>query len=466
MNTFTGYRDFCRFISGKSVALIGLGVSNLPLVAYLRDCGAESVVVRELNKGADHPEIIEAKKNGATVILGENYLDGLCEEVILRSPGIRPDIPPFLKAVREYGSYLTCDTELFLRFASQRSLAVTGSDGKTTTTTLTAKILEKAGYEVVLGGNIGSAMLPRLALLEKENAIAVMELSSFQLMNCRYSPKGAVITNLSENHLDWHRDMTEYMEAKKNILCHQRASDRAVLNFDNANTAACRAPGQVFYFSDCAKVPPFDKGYYALDGAIYRKDGSKSEKVMEISEIFIPGRHNVWNYMAAMCLTDGLVPRKAVLEVARCFTGVEHRIELVREKDRVRYFNSSIDSSPARTTAALNAFQDKLIVIAGGYDKHLDYTPLGDVLCRKAKALILCGATAKKIECAVKGSQLYRENEPRICFCERFEDTVKAAANIASPGDTVILSPASASFDMFRNFSERGKTFKKLVNDL
>lgn len=461
-----GYSALCDYINGKSVTLIGAGVSNVPLVAYLYECGAKEVSVRDLKKSEADPEIRTVLENGGKVILGEKYLENLEEDIIIRSPGIRPDRPEFLKAI-ENGSELTCETELFLRFVPCRTVAITGSDGKTTTTTLTAKILERGGYRVFLGGNIGKSMLPQLKDIKSEECISVMELSSFQLMNCRYSPDISVITNLSENHLDWHVDMDEYVEAKKNILNHQTAHSRAVLNLDNAYTARCKGNGKLCYFT-CfpEKAKEVDEAVYWDGALLYHKKGAEIQEILSTKDILLPGKHNVENYMAAIAAIHGLVKTDDILYIAKTFGGVEHRIELCRVLDGVKYYNSSIDSSPSRSIACLRAFEQKVIMIAGGYDKNLDYTALGDEICKSVKCLILCGATSEKIKSAVLSSKLYKAEELEIIESPDFDSTVKISKGKASNGDVVILSPASASFDLFKNFEVRGQRFKKLVSEL
>lgn len=462
-----GYQALCNFIKGKSVSLIGAGVSNVPLVAYLYECGASRVTVRDLKKKPEDKEIKTVFENNGYVFLGETYLENLNEDIIIRSPGIRPDLPAFLNAV-ENGSYLTCETELFLRFVPCKTVAITGSDGKTTTTTLTAKILESNGFRVFLGGNIGRSMLPQLKEINHLNCISVMELSSFQLMNCRYSPDVSIITNLSENHLDWHRDMNEYLDAKKNIMKHQGPDSRSVLNLDNVHTAACKSNGSCCFFTyHPEKLCRETKEAVYCDGeTIYYRNSGKDTAILNLSDILLPGKHNVENYMAAIAATIPLVKRESILNVAKTFGGVEHRIELCRVLDGVKYYNSSIDSSPSRSTAALRAFDKKLIMIAGGYDKNLDYTSLGDEICEHVKVLILCGATSEKIRTAVLGSRLYDKNDIQIVDCADFNQTAKLARDYATEGDVVILSPASASFDLFKNFEERGKLFKQLVSEL
>lgn len=462
-----GYQALCDFVKNKSISLIGAGVSNVPLVAYLYECGAARVTVRDLKKKLDDPEIKTVLENKGFVFLGEGYLDHLNEDIIIRSPGIRPDIPAFQEAVKN-GSYLTCETELFLKFVPCQTVAITGSDGKTTTTTLTSKILEKNGYRVFLGGNIGRSMLPQLKEITHLNCISVMELSSFQLMNCRYSPDVSIITNLSENHLDWHRDMEEYLEAKKNILKHQSQDSRSVLNLDNVHTAKCKANGTACFFTYYPdKICRETKEAVYCDGEkIYHRCSGTVTEILSLSDILLPGKHNVENYMAAIAATINLVKKEAIVEVAKTFGGVEHRIELCRVLDGVKYYNSSIDSSPSRSTAALRAFDQKVIMLAGGYDKNLDYTALGDEICQHVKLLILCGATSEKIKNAVLASKLYTPGALQIIDCDNFNIIAKTAKENATAGDVVILSPASASFDLFKNFEERGKLFKKLVSEL
>ena len=449
--------------------MIGLGITNLPLVSFLLFSGAKSVTVRDLKKDESDPFVILAKNDGAKVLLGAQYLENLDEDLIIRSPVIRPDIEAFRKA-QAAGSEITCDTELFLRFCPIKTVAVTGSDGKTTTTTLISKILEKEGFTVFLGGNIGKAMLPYLAKINDESGVAVMELSSFQLMNCRYSPNIAIITNLSENHLDWHHGMEEYLAAKENILRHQSASDRAILNFDNAYTANLHSEAETVYFSrkspDLFFAPSQEpKVYVENDQVILQKDGTKTA-ILAISDILLPGLHNLENYMTAISAVFDMVSPEAIRDVAKSFGGVEHRIELVRELGGVRFYNSSIDSSPARSTAALRSFEQKVVMIAGGYDKNLDYTALGDEICQRCRMVILCGATSEKIRTATQNSPLYREGYPQIHSCSTLDEAVKLAHRLTKDGDVVILSPASASFDQFKNFEERGKYFKKLVLEL
>ncbi len=458
------YSDFCRFCSEKSFALIGLGISNMPLIRFLLDAGAKNVSVRDLKKKESDPEVKKASADGAKIHLGDTYLENLSEDVIVRSPGIRPDLAPFLKA-QENGARITCETELFLEFCPCTCIGVTGSDGKTTTTTLIAKMLENAGVPVLLGGNIGKAMLCQLAEIQDENTIAVLELSSFQLMNCHFSPEVAVITNLAENHLDWHRGMAEYVDAKKNLIRYQTADDVAVFGWDNAYTRACSANGKKRFFSLERGVFEED-GVYFQNGSIYLRENGNTDEILSVSDILLPGKHNILNYMAAIAAVFPWVKKENIFNIAKTFGGVEHRIELVRELNGVKFYNSSIDSSPSRSVACLESFPQKVILIAGGYDKHLDYTAFGDTVCRHVKTLILCGQTSEKIKTAAMQSSAYQKENLAVILCSDLKDAVQKAKEAALPGDIVVLSPASASFDQFRNFEERGKTFKKYVSEL
>ncbi len=469
MNQNKGYAAFCQYVKEKNFALIGIGVSNLPLVSFLLKSGAKSVSVRDLKKTKDSPEVIQAKKDGARITLDQAYLDELTEDVIIRSPGIRPDIPPFSDAKKK-GKRITCETELFLQFCPCKIVAVTGSDGKTTTTTLIYKILEKAGHTVYLGGNIGKPILPQLDTIDQNPGICVLELSSFQLTECSFSPDVSVITNLSENHLDWHVDMNEYLDAKKNIFRHQTKLGKTVLNFNNDHTNQCEPVGSRIYFSLNPTLALLENNkidaVYLKDGVIFlRKDGVETA-YFSAENILLPGTHNIDNYMAAIAATHDLVKQDDVLAIAQEFGGVEHRIELVRTLDGVKYYNSSIDSSPARSKAALLSFSERVIMIAGGYDKNLDYSELGDIICQRVKILILCGATAQKIRDAVLKSSYYNENSIQVYTCAEFAETVPLARTLSRPNDVVILSPASASFDLFVNFEQRGRYFKELVKEL
>jgi len=355
--------------------------------------------------------------------------------------------------------------EVFFQVCPAALVAVTGSDGKTTTTTIIAGLLEAAGKRVYVGGNIGTPLLDRAGEMGPED-FAVLELSSFQLMTMKRSPKIAVVTNLAPNHLDVHKSMEEYVDAKRNMLRYQRPVDRAVLNWDNAVTRGFvwDTPADVVWFS--FREEPEGNAVFYQDGAIWRKDGGKAQMVLRREDILLPGDHNVENYMAAIAAVDGLVPDQVIVDYAKTFGGVEHRIELVRELDGVRYYNDSIASSPSRTMAGLRSFPEKVILIAGGYDKHIPYDPLGPDLVKHVKHMYLTGDTAPKLRAAAENAPGYAPGSPEITDCADLRAAVLAARAAAEPGDVVLMSPASASFDRYKNFMERGRAFKKLVEEL
>ena len=448
-------------LEGKHVAVMGIGVSNQPLIRLLRDHGI-TVTARDRKTrealGAT-AEALEAQ--GVLLRLGEGYLEELTEDVIFRTPGMRPDLPQLSEAVAR-GSVLTSEMEAFFEVCPCPMLAVTGSDGKTTTTTIIASLLRQAGRSVHLGGNIGHPLLAESGGMRPED-LAVLELSSFQLMTMTRSPHIAVITNLAPNHLDVHKDYAEYIAAKKNIFTHQTKSDVAVFNADNADTLRLsgKAEGRVRLFSRLREV---EDGAFLRDGHIVVRGNGEERTVMEVSDIRLPGVHNVENYLAAIAAADGLVPDGVIREFARTFGGVEHRIELVRTLDGVRWYNDSIASSPSRTIAGLNAFSQKVILIAGGKDKGIPYDALGPVVNEHVKLLILCGATAGVIRRAVEQSENYAGLEIREV--QDYHEDVDLARSRAVEDDVVILSPASTSFDRFANFMERGRVFKEIVNAL
>lgn len=442
--------------NNKKVCVIGMGVSNTPLVEWLLAHGA--IVTARDKKSYD--ELNDKAKalidSGVKLISGEDYLADIEDDYIFRTPGLRYDAPELAAAV-EKGSILTSEMELFFELCPAHIVAVTGSDGKTTTTTLISKILEAAG-KVYVGGNIGAPLLPFVEEMTKDDW-AVLELSSFQLHTMKRSPDIAVVTNLSPNHLDYHRGMEEYVEAKKNIFLHQKPGAKLVLNMNNEITRSFESEAadgvEVLFFAD-------EAGVCERDGVIWYK----GERVLEISDILLPGHHNVENYMAAIAATYPIVGAEPIVKLARTFGGVEHRLEFVREKDGVRFYNSSIDSSPTRTTAALSAFKEKVIVILGGYDKQIPFEPLAKPLCVHCKTAVLCGATAKKIRDAVENSDEYKSAPFEMIDADDFEDAVRKAAEMASAGDNVVLSPACASFDAFPNFMVRGNRFKEIVRSL
>ena len=449
------FNEFSSKWKGKRAAVIGIGISNLPLIDFLLSAGVY-VNARDKKKKEEIKDAEALLSKGVNLILGENYLDDLCEDIIFRTPGMRYDHPALTNAVKN-GSYLTSEMQLFFEMCPARIIGITGSDGKTTTTTLISKILEEDGKRVFVGGNIGTPLLPRLSLMT-ENDFAVVELSSFQLHTMTVSPEISVITNISENHIDYHKTMEDYFTAKLNIISHPE-NKRAVLNlsspyFEREASVSC---GDAVTFSSNK-----DSDVKLKDGAIY----AFGERYLEICDIKIPGAHNIENYMSTIAALYGTVKKESVIKVAKTFGGVEHRCELVREKDGVKYYNSSIDSSPSRTLATLGIFNQKIIAISGGYDKNLDYTPLADPLCKKVKAIILTGATSEKIRSAILSCPKYSEGKPFIFLAENIKEAVIKASEISESDDIVVLTPASASFDAFKNFEERGNFYKECVNAL
>ena len=452
--------DYFNSLKGKRVAFVGLGRSNLPLIKMFCDAGAEVTACdsREMDSLGANAQL--AAEYGATLSLGKDYLDNIDVDVLFRTPGMNYN-SPLLSELRDKGVEITSEMELFFELCPCRIIAVTGSDGKTTTTTIISELLKEAGYTVHLGGNIGNPLMPEIFDI-KETDVAVVELSSFQLISMRKSPDVSVVTNITPNHLDVHKDMDEYIEAKRNILSFHKSGNVTVLNADNEITKSFSdtTAADVRFFSSNSKPCC---GTYIEDDAVFYND----EKIIDIKDILIPGHHNVENYMAAIAATYDFVDSDTVRNVAMKFSGVKHRAQLVREFEGVRYYNDSIASSPTRTACGmLSLFDKKIILICGGYDKNIPYDPLGDVVVNKVKTLILMGATAEKIRSAVENSSLYSFGNPEILSADDMEEAVKLARENATVGDIVALSPASASFDKYKDFEERGNHFISIVNEL
>ena len=461
------FEEYLSSLHSKTVAVIGIGVSNRPLIELLLSRGVAVTACDKKDRAALGPLAEELEGKGCRLRLGPDYLKDLTEDVIFRTPGMRPDLPELTAAV-ERGSVLTSEMEVFFAVCPCPIIAVTGSDGKTTTTTIIAELLRAAGHTVHLGGNIGHPLLAETGGMTAED-VAVLELSSFQLMTMIRSPHIAVVTNLSPNHLDVHKDYDEYIAAKGNIFTHQTPKDIAVFNADNEVTSSFigRELGGLRTFSRRKTV---ERGAYLApdpsgDGhAVWVSNDTGRRRVLPLAEIKLPGAHNVENYLAAIAAVDGLVPDGIIRKFAKDFGGVEHRIELVRELDGVRYYNDSIASSPNRTIAGLNSFREKVILIAGGKDKGISYDSLGPVINGHVKLLILCGATAGVIRSSVEQAENYGGLE--IVDVEDYRQAVSLARSRTGEGDVVILSPASTSFDRFANFMERGRVFKEIVNGL
>ena len=449
------FDEYFNSLQGKNIVVLGLGVSNRPLVRLLLEHGCTVTGCDRTPREKLDAEVLELETKGCTLSVGDGYLDDLSADLVFRTPGMHPDIPA-LRQLRQQGAVVTSEMEAFFELCPCKLIAVTGSDGKTTTTTLISEMLKAAGKTVWLGGNIGTPLLP-LCKQMKEGDFAVVELSSFQLMDMTHSPQVAVITNLAPNHLDVHKDMDEYVDAKKNIFKFQKAEDLLILNADNAITDSFTGVGITRKFSRQGS------GWVQIrDGVIFR--GEKA--VLDTRDVLLPGVHNIENYMAAIAAVEGLVSDEVICHVAKNFGGVEHRIELVRIKDGVRFYNDSIASSPSRTIAGLNSFPEKVLLIAGGYDKHIPYDVLGPYICRSVKKLFLGGATGPQIRQAVENCPDYVPGYPEIVDCADFTDAVYKAAAAAVDGDVVLMSPASAAFDQFKNFMERGAYFKRLVKEL
>ena len=455
------FEEYLSSLQDKTVAVIGIGVSNQPLIRLLLERGIAVTACDKKNRETLGIVAEQLEANGCRLRLGEAYLDGLTEDVIFRTPGMRPDLPQLAAAVSR-GSVLTSEMEVFFEVCPCPKIAVTGSDGKTTTTTIIAELLKRAGKTVHLGGNIGHPLLAETGKMKPED-VAVLELSSFQLMTMTHSPHIAVVTNLAPNHLDVHKDFQEYIDAKENIFTHQSTKDIAVFNADNPYTLeeASRAVGRARLFS---RKKELEDGVFLRGDAVIARHNGEERQVMTTADIKLPGVHNIENYMAAIAAVDGLVPDGIIRDFAREFGGVEHRIELIRTRNGVRWYNDSIASSPSRTIAGLNSFKEKVILIAGGKDKGISYDALGPVINDHVKLLILCGATAGVIRRVTEQAANYDGLE--IVDVEDYHQAVALAGSRAQEGDVVILSPASTSFDRFANFMERGRVFKDIVNSL
>ncbi|MFU0824369.1 UDP-N-acetylmuramoyl-L-alanine--D-glutamate ligase [Clostridium sp.] len=454
------FKEFKEFIANKKVAVVGIGISNIPLIHFLVQLGAKVTAFDKKDEDSLGNIGVEFKKKGIKLELGENYLDNLIGfDVVFKTPSMRIDNPALVKA-KESGAYITSEMEEFVRYCPAKVFGVTGSDGKTTTTTLVYNMLKEEGYKTWVGGNIGNPLFANIEQIKKEDKV-VLELSSFQLMTMDVHIDSALITNISPNHLDIHKDMNEYIEAKKNIFKFQEAEDLLVLNRDNniTNSLVKEARGKVMQFSIKEKI---DNGAYFEDNNLI----ILGKKVCKLEEIKLKGMHNVENLLAAFCLVSGDVSVESMRKVATSFTGVEHRCEFVRELNKVKYYNDSIASSPTRTLAGLKAFEKPVILIAGGYDKHIPFEPLAEEGYDKIKALILVGATKEKIRAAFDKVIKEKNINLPIFMTEDFEEAVYKAKEVAVEGDIVTLSPACASFDMFPNFEERGNRFKDIVRKL
>lgn len=437
-----------RLLNGK-VAIIGLGVSNLPLLDYLYNLGCKDVVLFN-----DKEISVDVSKYGYQVYEGNGYLDHLVGfDIIFRAPGCLPSQEELVRE-KERGAYITTEVEEVLKLSPAKTIGVTGSDGKTTTTTLIDLVLRSNGYKTYLGGNIGVPLFTKIGEMTKDDVV-VLELSSFQLMDMDVSPDIAVITNISPNHLDKHKDYQEYIDAKKCIF---KNSDNGilVLNHDNEITSKFTSSREIRYFSRYEETNAF----YVMNGMICYKE----KEVFDTKKLHIRGVHNHENICACMSAVIDMVDMEKSFQAISEFKGVEHRLEFVREVDGVKWYNDSVSSSPTRTIAGLNSYNERIVLIAGGYDKNLDYTPLARPILDKVSKLILFGATKNKIYDAVMKEKSSEDIE--IYVEDGLDEVIARAREVAVPGEVVLFSPASASFDMFKNFADRGDKFKDKVRSL
>lgn len=454
-----------NYLKNRKVAIIGLGVSNIPLLDYMHNVGAK-VTVFDNRIIEDIPKDTMKKITDYAMefSLGPNNLSKLEGfDIIFRSPSCLPTVPELQKGV-ERGAILTSEIEMLMKLCPGKVIGVTGSDGKTTTTTLIYEILKANGYNCYLGGNIGTPLFTKLSEMTPDDII-VLELSSFQLMGMEISPSISVITNISPNHLNVHSSYEEYIDAKKNIFKYQDKDGIIVLNYDNAITkaAAKEANGKVVFFSSKTKL----EDGIILDGDIIKECKDKLRRhILSTNTVALRGVHNYENICAAIAATSSLVEVEEAVKAVQEFKGVQHRLEFIREIDGVKWYNDSIGTSPTRTIAGLHSFDERIVLIAGGYDKHLDYTPIAKPILEKVDSLILIGDTAPKIFDAVKEEAEKQGKDIKIYMCDEFKNTVLVAKKVAKPGQIVLFSPASASFDLFRNFEERGNKFKELVNNI
>ncbi|MCE5220284.1 MAG: UDP-N-acetylmuramoyl-L-alanine--D-glutamate ligase [Clostridium sp.] len=454
------FKDFKRFIVGKKVGVVGIGVSNIPLINFLLDLGAIVTAFDKKTKEELGEVTTDFNNKGVKLELGERYLDNLNGfDVVFKTPSMRIDSESLVKVKKE-GTYITSEMEEFVRYTKGKIYGITGSDGKTTTTTIISKLLEEQGYKTWVGGNIGTPLFSQIEDISEDDKV-VLELSSFQLMTMTEEIDVVICTNLAPNHLDMHKDMQEYIDAKKNIFLYQSSNGLLVVNRENKITHDFikEAKGIVKEFSSKRKI--MDGAYYK-DGVLYVEE----KEVCKKDNIVIKGMHNVENYLASFIATKDDVSVETMKKVAETFTGVEHRCEFVREIDGVKYYNDSIASSPTRTLAGLKAFDEKVIVIAGGYDKHIPFEPLAYEGHPYIKELILIGATKDKIKKVFDKLEEEKGIVVKMQMAESLEEAVKIAKKAAKAGDIITLSPACASFDMYPNFMLRGNEFKNIVKKL
>ena len=457
--------EFNNYLKFKKVAIIGLGVSNLPLLDYMYEKNAKVTVFDEKEEKDIEKNILEKLKNYKfDYFLGKNCFENLKGfDIIFRSPSFLPTRKELVEEEKR-GAIITSEIEMLMKLTPATIIGVTGSDGKTTTTSLIYSILKNAGYNTYLGGNIGIPLFTKLNEM-KPNDIVVLELSSFQLMGMDVSPHIGVITNITPNHLNIHKDYEEYINAKKNIFKYQNKDDYIILNYDNDITRNCakEAKSKVIFFSGKEKL----ENGFIVDNKIIKKceDGIRTH-ILDCKDVLLRGEHNFENIATAIAATSSLVDIDKSIDTIKEFKAVEHRLEYVRTIDDVKWYNDSVSSSPTRTIAGLKSFDEDIVLIAGGYDKNLDYTPIAKPILKKVKTLILLGQTSGKIFDAVKEEEEKENKNIDIFMVNTLEEAVNLARKQAKVGEIVLFSPASASFDMFKNFADRGNKFKDLVNKL
>ncbi len=436
---------------GRRVAVVGLGMSNRAVIRFLLGCGAQVAAFDQGSVG-DYAE--ELRAAGVPLVAGPGYLDALDPaefDRIVVTPGMRKDVP-VLRRAAALGVPLATEANLVLDMAAAPVVGITGSAGKTTTTTLVGLVAERVWPGSLVGGNIGRPLV-EVAASADPRAWIVMELSSFQLELAEVSPRVAAVLNLRPNHVDVHGSMAAYRAAKCNVFTHQGPDDWAVFPLDDPGAAAMagEAPGRVLRFSAQEPADACVEGGWVLRAG---------ERVLRVDEVRVPGAHNLQNVLAATALSLAMgAPAAAVADAVREFRGVEHRLELVRERGGVRWINDSIATAPDRTEAALRTFDEPIVLLAGGYDKGLDFDELAPLICARARVLIVFGATANRIVDAVAAAG----GGPDIVRVDDLAAAVERADAVAQAGDIVLLSPACASYDQFRNFEERGRRFKELA---
>ena len=443
-------------LKGAKCIVLGIGRSNEALISYLDKQGAEIFVSDKRKSEKEITDILQNKgiKNAGII----KYVNFQKADYVFRTPSIRPDAPEIMDAISK-GAILTSESELFFEVAKGKIYGITGSDGKTTTTTLIYELLKRKYGEkrIKVGGNIG---IPPISFVDQldNDSITVLELSSFQLMTLRKSPICSAVTNITENHIDYHKSMNEYVQAKCNIFdC--GGCEKLVIQSECSNILKKHIrsfPKNVLTTSltdEKAEITCFNESIYFY-----------GEKILDCAEIKAIGKHNVCNFMTAIGMTYPTVFKSDIQFVAKEFNGVEHRLEFVREINRVRYYNSSIDSTPSRTLATLDCFNNgSVVLICGGYDKCLSYTEFANNSNKKVNKYIIFGENKLKIADALKKANVHGF---KIVFSTDLKSAIFDAATAAMQGDNVLLSPASASFDMFRDFEERGNLFKNIIKSL